>query len=102
LAAYEKLVQEGTAVRVISLPSWEIFDAQDAAYREEVMPARVKARLAVEAAVPLGWERYVGDEGRVIGIQRFGASAPGGTVLEKLGFTAEAVVAAVREMLERI
>lgn len=102
LAAYEKLVQEGTAVRVISLPSWEIFDAQDAAYREEVMPARVKARLAVEAAVPLGWERYVGNEGRVIGIQRFGASAPGGTVLEKLGFTAEAVVAAVREMLERV
>jgi transketolase len=65
------------------------------------LPAKVKARLAIEAAVPMGWERYVGDQGRVIGIERFGASAPGALVLEKFGFTAEAVVAAVREMIER-
>ncbi|UCG80664.1 MAG: transketolase [Desulfobacterales bacterium] len=99
LAAYEKLGEEGIPVRVVSMPSWEVFDAQDPAYREEILPARVKARLAIEAAVPLGWERYVGDQGRVIGIERFGASAPGGLVLEKFGFTAEAVVATVKEML---
>jgi transketolase len=99
LAAYEKLGEQGIPVRVVSMPSWEVFDAQDPAYREEILPARVKARLAIEAAVPLGWERYVGDQGRVIGIERFGASAPGGLVLEKFGFTAEAVVATVKEML---
>ena len=99
LAAYEKLVQQGVAVRVVSMPSWEVFEAQEADYREEVLPAKVKTRLAVEAAVPMGWERYVGLEGRVIGIERFGTSAPGAVVLEKFGFTPEAVVAAVREIL---
>ncbi len=99
LAAYEKLVQQGIAVRVVSMPSWEVFEAQEADYREEVLPAKVKARLAVEAAVPMGWERYVGLEGRVIGIERFGTSAPGAVVLEKFGFTAEAIIDAVGEML---
>ena len=99
LAAYEKLVQQGVAVRVVSMPSWEVFEAQEADYREEVLPAKVKARLAVEAAVPMGWERYVGHEGRVIGIDRFGASAPGAVVLEKFGFTSEAIIEAVRELL---
>ncbi len=99
LSAYEKLGEEGIPVRVVSMPSWEVFEAQDAAYREKVLPARVRARLAIEAAVPLGWERYVGDHGRVIGIERFGASAPGALVLEKFGFTAEAVVATVKKML---
>jgi transketolase len=101
LGAYDRLLQEGVGVRVVSMPSWEVFEAQEVAYREEVLPAKVKARLAIEAAVPMGWERYVGDQGRVIGIERFGASAPGALVLEKFGFTAEAVVAAVREMIER-
>ena len=101
LAAYEKLVRQGVAVRVVSMPSWEVFEAQEADYREEVLPAKVKARLAVEAAVSMGWERYVGHEGRVIGIDRFGASAPGALVLEKFGITAEAIIDAVREMLEK-
>jgi transketolase len=101
LSAYDTLVGEGIGVRVVSMPSWEIFEAQDVAYRQEVLPATVKTRLAIEAAIPMGWERYVGDQGRVIGIDRFGASAPGALVLEKFGFTAEAVVAAAREMLER-
>jgi len=100
LAAYEKLVQEGVAVRVVSMPSWEVFEAQGAGYREEVLPTKIKARLAIEAAVSMGWERYVGLEGKVIGIDRFGASAPGAVVLEKFGFTPEAVVTAVREILE--
>jgi transketolase len=101
LAAYEKLVQEGIAVRVVSLASWEVFEAQDVAYREKVLPANVKVRLAIEAGVPMGWERYVGLEGRVIGIERFGASAPGPVVMEKFGITAEAIIDAVREMLGR-
>ena len=101
LAAYEKLTQEGVAVRVVSMPSWEVFEAQGANYREEVLPAKIKARLAVEAAVSMGWERYVGLDGKVIGIDRFGASAPGAIVLEKFGFTPESVVTAVREMLGR-
>jgi transketolase len=99
LAAYEKLVHEGVAVRVISMPSWEVFEAQEVAYREKVLPPKVKVRLAIEAGVPMGWERYVGPEGRVIGIERFGASAPGAVVLERFGVTAEAVVDAVGEML---
>jgi transketolase len=101
LDAYDRLVKEGINVRVVNMPSWEVFEAQDAAYREEILPVKVQARLAIEAAVPLGWERYVGNQGRVMGIERFGASAPGALVLEKFGFTAEAVVTAVKEMLGR-
>lgn len=99
LAAYEKFLEEGVSVRVVSMPSWEVFEAQDAAYRKEVLPAGVKARLAIEAGVPMGWDRYVGDQGKVMGIERFGASAPGGVLFEKFGFTVDAVVAAVKEML---
>jgi transketolase len=99
LAAYDKLTQEGIAVRVVSMPSWEIFGNQEALYQEQVLPDSVKARVGIEAGVPMGWERYVGNKGRVIGIQRFGASAPGAVVLEKLGFTPEAVVDAVKETL---
>jgi transketolase len=101
LAAYEKLLQEGVAVRVVSMPSWEVFEAQEAAYREKVLPVKVKGRLAIEAGVSMGWERYVGFEGKVIGIERFGASAPGAVVLEKFGITAEALVDAVSEMLAK-
>ena len=101
LAAYEELVKQGVAVRVVSMPSWEVFEAQDGSYRNEVLPAAVSTRLAIEAGVSMGWERYVGPGGKILGIERFGASAPGGVVLEKFGFTAEAVMAAVREMLER-
>jgi len=99
LAAYEKLLQKGVAVRVVSMPSWEVFEVQEAAYRENVLPVKVKRRLAIEAGVSMGWKRYVGFEGKVIGIERFGASAPGAVVLEKFGITAKAVFAAVKEML---
>jgi transketolase len=99
LAAYDRLTQEGIAVRVVSMPSWEVFEDQEAPYREQVLPDSIKARVGIEAGVPMGWERYVGDQGRVIGIQRFGASAPGAVVFEKFGFTPEAVVDAVKETL---
>jgi transketolase len=99
LAAYDRLTQEGIATRVVSMPSWEVFEDQEALYREQVLPDSVKARVGIEAGVPMGWERYVGNKGRVIGIQRFGASAPGAVVFEKLGFTPEAVVDAVKATL---
>ena len=99
LSAYEKLVEEGIAVRLVSMPSWEVFGDQEADYREKVLPAKVKARLAIEAGVSMGWERFVGSEGRIMGIDRFGASAPGHVVLEKFGFTTEAAVAAAKQIL---
>jgi transketolase len=74
------------------MPSWELFDQQPKEYREAILPASVRARLAVEAALPQGWHRYVGDGGEVIGIERFGASAPGNVVMEKLGFSVDNVV----------
>ncbi len=101
LAAYEELLGQGVAARVISLPSWEIFEAQEADYREEVLPATVKARVAVEAGVSMGWQRYVGANGKVVGVDEFGASAPGNVVMEKFGLTADAVVSAVNQMIEK-
>jgi transketolase len=92
MKAQSLLAEKGVAARVVSMPSWELFEKMPADYRQEVLPPQVKARLAVEAGIPMGWERYVGDGGRIIGINRFGASAPGGKVLENLGFTAENVV----------
>ena len=101
LSAYEKLVEDGIAVRVVSMPSWEVFEDQDEAYREEVLPSSVKARVGVEAGISMGWCRYVGPAGKVISIERFGASAPGPVIFEKLGFTPETVVDAVKETLGR-
>jgi transketolase len=92
LAAKEKLAEQKIQARVVSMPSWELFDAQSQEYRESVLPPSIRPRLAVEAALPQGWHRYVGDEGDIIGIERFGASAPGGLVMEKLGFTVTHVV----------
>lgn len=91
LTAYGMLEEKGVRVRVVSLPSWEIFDAQEAGYRDSVIPSSVTARLAVEAGSPLGWHRYVGDRGAVIGVERFGLSAPGDVVMREFGFTAENV-----------
>jgi transketolase len=99
LAAHENLVQQGVASRVISMPSWEVFEAQDASYRNEVLPRAVTARLVIEAGVPMGWDRYAGSQGKVIGIDRFGASAPGNIVLQKFGFTAEAIVGEAKKIL---
>ncbi len=97
--AAEKLRAEGKNVRVVSMPSWELFDAQDEAYRESVLPKAVTKRLAVEAASSFGWCRYLGNEGAMISIDRFGVSAPGGVALEKFGFTVDNVVAKAKELL---
>jgi transketolase len=92
VAARERLARQSIHARVVSMPSWELFDQQPKEYRETIFPKSVPARLAVEAALPMGWHRYVGDHGDVIGIERFGASAPGNVVMEKLGFTVDHVV----------
>jgi transketolase len=88
--------------RVVSLPSFELFAAQDEVYRKRVLPSTVRARVAVEAGATLGWERYVGDGGEVVGIDRFGASAPGDVVLREYGFTVENVVSAAHRTLRRV
>ncbi len=85
-------------VRVVSMPSWELFAAQDAAYRDSVLPGGVRRRVSIEAGITSGWERFVGLDGRMIGIDRYGASAPGGTVARELGITPEAVADAVRSL----
>jgi transketolase len=97
--AAETLRAEGKKVRVVSMPSWELFDAQDAAYQESVLPKAVTKRLAVEAGITMGWCRYVGSEGDAIGVDRFGASAPGGLVMEKFGFTVDNVVSRAKALL---
>ena len=99
--AHEKLVAEGIRSRVVSMPSWDVFDHQPREYREAVLPPAVKARLAVEQASIFGWERYVGAEGRVVGMQTFGASAPLKELQKKFGFVPERVAAIAREMLGR-
>jgi transketolase len=99
--AYEKLKTEGINTRVVSMPSWEIFAEQDAAYQESVFPAAVTARVSVEMASTFGWERYVGLKGRSIGMHRFGASAPLKDLLKKFGFTVDAVVAEARAAITK-
>jgi len=98
-AARETLAARGIAARVVSMPSWELFAAQPAASREAVLPQGVP-RLAIEAGVTMGWCRWVGERGEVVGLDRFGASAPGKIVAAKLGFTAEAVVERALALLE--
>lgn len=95
LEAAQKLADEGRGVRVVSFPSWELFEQQDEAYRESVLPENIQKRLAVEAGVTLGWERYARS---IIGIDHFGASAPAKVIFEKLGFTVENVVAKAKEL----
>jgi transketolase len=99
LAARETLAEQKIQARVVSMPSWELFDRQPPAYRETVLPPAVRARLAVEAALPMGWHRYVGDGGDVLGVERFGASAPGSEVMGKFGFTVEHVAARAAALL---
>jgi transketolase len=98
--AAEALEADGVAARVVSLPCWERFELQDGAYRESVLPRAVRARVAVEAGISLGWDRWVGDEGAIVGLDHFGASAPAGTIFEKFGFTVERVVAVARGVLD--
>lgn len=97
--AQEALAAEGIQVRVISMPSWDLFDKQDQAYKDSVLLPDVKARLAVEMAHPFGWERYVGDKGDILGISTFGASAPGDRVIAEYGFTVENVVSRVKALI---
>jgi transketolase len=101
LSVYEKLSAEGHKVRVVSMPSWEIFEKQSPEYRESVLPSTVKARIAVEQASTFGWAQYVGHEGKIIGMKTFGASAPLKELLKKFGFTPEAVLSAARELLQK-
>ncbi|HEY5057657.1 MAG TPA: transketolase [Gaiellaceae bacterium] len=100
--AAQRLDAEGVHGRVVSMPCWELFEEQPAGYRAQVLPPEVKARLSVEAGVALGWKRWVGDEGDSISIERFGASAPGETVLEQLGFSVDNVVARALALRERV
>jgi transketolase len=97
-----KLAEDGTAVRVVSMPCWELFAEQPAEYRDEVLPPDVPARLSIEAGVALGWREWVGDRGDSISIERFGASAPGPTVLSELGFNVDNVAARATALLQRV
>ena len=99
LAAHERLAAEGVRSRLVNMASFTLFARQDEAYRESVLPASCRRRLAVEAAASLGWHRWIGDEGELITIDRFGASAPAGTIFEQLGFTAENVYQRARALL---
>ncbi|HET6927876.1 MAG TPA: transketolase, partial [Hyphomicrobiaceae bacterium] len=98
--AYEALRSQGVRARVVSMPSWDIFESQSQSYREGVLPPKIKARLAIEQGSVLGWDRYVGPEGRVIGMKTFGASAPLKELQRKFGFEPERVVSAAKELLE--
>ena len=99
MAAWERLKAEGIKARVVSMPCWQIFEEQDAAYKESVLPAAVTARVSIEMAATLGWDRYVGPKGVMIGMRSFGASAPLKDLLKKFGFEPENVVAAAKKLL---
>ncbi len=101
LDAYEQLITEGVRARVVSMPSWELFDAQDRDYRDSVLPPRVKARVSVEQASDFGWTKYTGAEGHNIAIGTFGASAPLKQLQKKFGFTAKNIVAAAKDQIAR-
>ncbi|PSB08331.1 transketolase [Pleurocapsa sp. CCALA 161] len=99
VGAAEKLIADGKKVRVVSMPSWELFEAQDQAYRDSVLPKVAQKRLSVEAATSFGWQRYTGSEGGSVSIERFGASAPGSVCLDKFGFNVDNVVAKAKEII---
>jgi transketolase len=99
LEAHARLVAGGIRSRVVSMPSWELFERQPQSYRETILPPGVRARISIEAAAPFGWERYVGLEGAIVGVADFGASAPGPVVLREFGFTPEHVVETAKRVL---
>jgi transketolase len=101
LEVHEKLRSEGIKTRVVSMPSWELFEQQPEKYRQEVLPPGVTRRVSIEAGVTLGWHRYVGREGEIIGIDHFGTSAPGAVLLKEFGFTAENILERVRSLLTK-
>jgi transketolase len=100
LEAHNQLTREGLASRVVSMPSWDLFQSQPQSYRDTVLPPGVKARVSIEAGSTLGWERYVGLDGAIIGLDRFGGSAPGEIVMRELGFTPEHVVQAAKSLIQ--
>lgn len=99
LNAQKKLKEENISAKVVSMPSWELFEKQDQSYKEKVLPKNLKKRLAIEAASPMGWHKYVTDEGGVVGIEKFGESAPGEQVMKAYGFSVENVVAKAKALL---
>ena len=100
LAAAEQLYRENILTRVVSLPSWELFEAQPKSYRDQVLPPSIRARVSIEAASTFGWLRYVTEAGESIGIDHFGTSAPGNTLLTEFGFTPDCAVDAVKRVLK--
>ena len=100
VAARQKLTEKKINVRLVSMPSWELFDAQPRSYRDSVLPPATRARLAVEAGATQGWCKYVGSEGDVIGVDRFGASAPGKVMMSEYGFTVENICKHALELLK--
>lgn len=101
VSAQEQLREEGIDASVVSMPSWDLFEQQDEAYKQSILPKEVKARLAIEMGSSLGWHKYTGDAGDVLAIDTFGASAPGNTVIREYGFTEENVVAKVKSLVQR-
>jgi transketolase len=101
IQAFEQLTKEGMKVRVVSMPSWELFEQQEQAYRDSVLPPQVTARVSVEKGALTGWDRYVGPSGQSIGMNTFGASAPLKALQQHFGFTVERVVAAAREQCSK-
>lgn len=99
LEAYEQLIKEGIKVRVVSMPSWELFERQSKEYKDMVLPPSVKRRIAIEAGVKMGWEKYVGDHGRIIGLDQFGTSAPVTVIFKHFGITSENVISHAKELL---
>jgi transketolase len=101
LDAQAILEEKGVAARVVSMPSWELFAAQSAEYRDSVLPPDIKARVSIEAGTRFGWERYIGDEGIAIGFDHFGASAPFETIYEEFGITAEKMAEAALSLVNK-
>jgi transketolase len=99
IAAYEALKKEGVSARVVSMPSWELFEQQDQAYRDEILPPEVRARVSVEEGSVIGWDHYVGRSGAKIGMHTFGSSAPLKDLQTRFGFTPEKVLAAAKEQI---
>jgi transketolase len=102
LEARELLAEDGISSRVVSLPSFELFDEQPESYREQVIPPSIEARVCIEAGASLGWERFAGDRGAIVALDRFGASAPGTSVLEHLGFTPRHVADEAQRVLSHL
>jgi transketolase len=101
LEAADKLNEAGIKTRVVSFPSWELFEMQSKEYKEEVLPSSIKARVSVEAGVAQGWDKYVGDFGKSISIDKFGASAPYKVIMDKYGFTIENIVTTCKQVLRK-